>query len=264
MIPADVAAATAAAITVAMVVLWLVSVRRRDVSIVDLFWGPGFLLVGAVAWLQAPESTQRATVVLALVAAWGLRLALYLTWRNWGEPEDSRYAAMRRHHGDRFVWVSLATVFGLQGLLMWIVSLPVQAAIVAPAGAVGWLDAVAAALWCCGWLFESFGDLQLARFKADPANRGRVMDRGLWAWTRHPNYFGDFCVWWAFGAFAVAAGAWWTLVGPLVMSVLLMKVSGAALLEKGLHRSKPGYAEYVASTPAFFPRPPRARSSRTP
>ncbi len=248
---------TLIAVLAGMAGLWLVSLRTRDVSIVDIFWGLGFV---AIAWLsfgQAAGESTRATLVVGLTTLWGVRLAAYLGWRNWGQGEDCRYQAMRRHHGERFAIVSLGTVFGLQAVLMWIVSLPVQAVTVAPPAPFGVWDLLGLGLWVVGMFFESVGDLQLARFKADPANRGQVMDRGLWAWTRHPNYFGDFCVWWGLGSFAVAVGAWWSLLGPVVMSVLLMRVSGAALLERGLKKSKPGYAEYIARTPAFFPRPPR-------
>lgn len=252
-------ATTLAAVLGGMFLLWLVSLRTRDVSIVDIFWGLGFVGIAAVALGATAAPGPRALLTFVLVAVWGVRLAAYLAWRNHGQGEDYRYAAMRRHHGERFARVSLGTVFGLQAILMWVVSLPAQAAIAAGAAPLGWLDAIAAVVWATGLFFESVGDAQLARFKADPANRGRVMDRGLWAWTRHPNYFGDFCVWWGIGLLGLAAGAWWSLVGPALMSVLLLRVSGVALLEKGLRKTRPGYAAYIAATPAFFPRPPRRR-----
>jgi steroid 5-alpha reductase family enzyme len=186
---------------------------------------------------------------------------VYLARRNLGKGEDSRYAEMRRRHGERWPLRSLVVVFWLQGALMWVVSLPVQVGMsdATPAG-LGALDWIGTALWGVGFAFESVGDLQLARFKDDPANRGRVMDRGLWRCTRHPNYLGDFCVWWGIWLVALATGsAWWTVAGPALMSVLLIRVSGAALLERSLVRRREGYADYVARTSAFFPWPPRRR-----
>jgi steroid 5-alpha reductase family enzyme len=242
----------------AMLVLWGLSLWLRDASIADPWWGPGFVLIGAVVWMHAPVTTPRAVLAMAMVKLWAFRLALYLLWRRRDHGEDPRYAAMRRHWGERFWLVSLGTVFVLQGVLMWIVSWPAQAAVIAPRAPLGLLDAAGALLWAVGMFFEAVGDWQLARFKADPANAGRVMDRGLWRLTRHPNYFGDFCVWWGIYLVACAAGGWWTLPGPIVMSVLLMRVSGVPLLERSLRRTRPGYAEYVARTSAFFPRPPRA------
>jgi steroid 5-alpha reductase family enzyme len=238
--------------------LWAVSVAVRDSSIVDVFWGSGFVVV-AWAGFALGEGDGRRLLLALLVTVWGLRLTLHLARRNLGKGEDYRYAEMRRRHGESWPLRSLAVVFWLQGALMWIVSLPVQAAMADSADArLGALVGIGAALWVVGFAFESVGDLQLARFKADPANRGRVMDRGLWRYTRHPNYFGDFCVWWAVWLVALAAGApWWTAVGPALMSVLLIRVSGVALLERSLVKRREGYADYVARTSAFFPRPPR-------
>jgi steroid 5-alpha reductase family enzyme len=247
------------AITLAiMCSLWLASLKLRDVSIVDLNWGPGFAVIAWVAWYLG-EGGVRATLVVALATLWGTRLGAYLFIRNRGKPEDYRYAAMRRRHGDRFATQSLFTVFLLQGVLMWIVSLPLQAIQVSGGTDLNALDFLGVALFALGFVFESVGDYQLAKFKAVPGNTGKVMDRGLWGWTRHPNYFGDFTLWWGFGALALAVGSYWTLVGPLVMSIFLMRISGAALLEKGLRKSKPKYAEYEASTSAFFPFPPRKK-----
>jgi len=258
--------ASAAAIAALMLATWLVSLVLRDASIVDIVWGLGFVLVAWVSFAVADGSGARRALVVTLTTLWGLRLAAYLAWRNIGNPEDYRYRAMRRRYGARFPVVSLFLVFGLQGILMWTVSLPVQAAQVPedPSGLVA-LDLVGIALWCTGMFFETVGDVQLARFKSDPANEGSVMDRGLWRYTRHPNYFGDFCVWWGLYAIALATGdAWWAVVGPLVMSVLLMRVSGVALLERHMTRSRPGYEEYARRTSAFFPRPRRSdpRSAR--
>jgi len=260
----DLLAINTAAIAVSMLLLWLLSVALRDASIVDIFWGAGFALVAAIGLAYGEGAQPRRALIAGMTLLWGLRLAAYLFWRNAGHGEDVRYQAMRRHHGERFWLKSLGTVFGLQGLLVLIVSLPVQMTQSASGPAeLGLLDGLGVVLFAAGLFFESVGDAQLARFKADPENAGQVMNRGLWAWTRHPNYFGDFLVWW--GIFAVSVSTFSThpvaalgIVGPLVMSFLLMRVSGVPLLERRLVKTRPGYAEYAARTPAFFPRPPRA------
>jgi steroid 5-alpha reductase family enzyme len=246
-------------ILVAMFALWLVSIVRRDASIVDMFWGAGFVLIAWVAWRLNSPAGSRVLLLVILTTVWGLRLSLFLLWRNWGHGEDRRYAAMRaQHHGSRFWWVSLFTVFLLQGAILWFVSLPIQvAAAKNVASPLGWLDAAGIMLWSVGLFFETIGDWQLARFKADPNNAGQVMDRGLWRFTRHPNYFGDFCVWWGLYLIAAAGGASWTVGSPLLMSLLLMKVSGVTLLEKTITDRRPGYAAYKARTNAFFPGPPK-------
>ncbi|MCA9514247.1 MAG: DUF1295 domain-containing protein [Myxococcales bacterium] len=245
----------------AMTLLWLVSLARRDASVVDPFWGAAFALVAwGVAALAGTPISGRPLLLLALVSAWAARLTAYLLWRSRGKGEDYRYRAMRERWGDRFPLVSLGTVFLLQGALVAIVSLPVQHGLTAGAvGPLGLVDVVGAAIVAIGLFFEAVGDAQLAAFKADPDNRGQVMDRGLWRYTRHPNYFGDFCVWW--GLFLVSQGgafAWWTLVGPVVMSTLLLRVSGVALLESTITERRPAYAAYIRRTSTFFPWPPRA------
>lgn len=251
---------TAALIALAMLALWTLSLVLHDVSIVDVFWGLGFVMIAHCARTVTTGLEPRAWLVTVLVTAWGGRLALYLLWRNWGAGEDYRYAAMRRRYGARFPVVSLAVVFALQAVLMWVVSLPVQLAIASPGPEqLGWLDAAGVLLVATGLLFETVGDLQLARFKRDPANRGRVMDRGLWRYTRHPNYFGDAVVWWGFFLFALTTPAHaWTIVGPLTMTYLLTRLSGVPLLEKKLVRTRPAYADYVARTSNFVPWPPRS------
>jgi len=251
--------ATFAVTVAAMLLLWLVSLAKRDVSIVDAYWGPGFAVIAVVACVLADGAAPRRILVTALTVAWGLRLGGYLLWRNWRRPEDFRYAAMRRSWGDRFPLVSLATVFGLQAVLMWIVSLPVQvAASSAGPARLGPLDALGVLVWGTGLAFEAIGDWQLARFKADPTSAGRVLDRGLWRYTRHPNYFGDACVWWGLFLIACATpGGAWTLPAPILMTVFLRRISGVPMLERALLKRRPGYAEYVARTSAFFPRPPR-------
>jgi steroid 5-alpha reductase family enzyme len=239
--------------------LWLASLRLRNASIVDVYWGPGFAAIAALAFVGSHAPGGRGLLLLAMTALWGLRLGAYLGWRNHGKGEDPRYTAMRRRHGERFGRVSGYTVFALQAALMWIVSLPVQVALLRPgAAALGALDALGVALWSTGLFFEAVGDWQLARFKVDPANRGRVMDRGLWRYTRHPNYFGDALAWW--GIFAVAASTPagpWTLPSPILMTFLLMRVSGVPLLERSLVRTRSGYRDYVERTSGFLPRPPK-------
>ena len=251
----------AVAVAALMVGTWVVSLVLRNASIVDITWGLGFVVVAWVSALRADAASGAASVLVAMVTVWGLRLGVYLFWRNHGNGEDYRYVAMRRRWGKRFWLISLATVFVLQGALMWIVSLPVQVAHVGDArdGALaGVALVIGLALYAIGLLFEVVGDAQLARFKADPTNEGKVMRSGLWRYTRHPNYFGDACVWWGVGIVAQAVtGTWWALLGPLVMNILLLRVSGVALLERSLRKRKPDYAEYVRTTSAFVPRPPR-------
>jgi steroid 5-alpha reductase family enzyme len=245
----------------AMLLLWLLSLRLRDASIVDVWWGPGFAAIALFTFALDPGGDpERGRLAVALAALWGLRLGGYLFWRNTGKGEDYRYQAMRRRHGERFSRVSLVSVFGLQGLLMWFVSLPLQVAQTGgETGGLGPIDTLGTLVFAAGLFFETVADFQLARFKADPANAGRVMDRGLWRYTRHPNYFGDCVVWW--GLWLVACGApggAFTVASPVLMTFLLLRVSGVALLERGLVKRKPGYADYVARTSAFFPLPPRA------
>jgi steroid 5-alpha reductase family enzyme len=191
------------------------------------------------------------------VSAWALRLAIYITWRNWGHGEDRRYQVIRARNEPNFWLKSLYLVFALQASMAWVISLPVHAAIVAD-GALGVGDAMGAALWLVGFTFEAGGDWQLASFKANPANHGKVMDRGFWRFTRHPNYFGEFCMWWGFYVIAAAVGAWWTFVGPVLMTVLLLRVSGVALLEKDIGDRRPDYAAYIRRTNAFFPGAPKS------
>jgi len=245
-----------AAIAALTFLLWLVSLPLRDASIVDIFWGLGFV---AVAWLSSTLAGfpgYRSLLVAALATIWGVRLSGYLAWRNIGHTEDRRYREMRARWGGRFPVVSLFTVFWLQALILWIVAFPLQTA-AASEISLNLIDLAGVALWLIGLIFETVGDAQLARFKADPANAGRVLQSGLWRYTRHPNYFGDFLVWWGFYLVAAAGGAWWTVFSPLLMSVLLMKVSGVALLERSIAERRPEYRDYIERTNAFFPWPPR-------
>lgn len=255
----EVMLASAAVVTAAMVALWAWSLRLRDASIVDPFWGPGFALV---AWTSVAVAgpSPRGLLLAALVTAWGLRLAIHLGLRRRGHGEDRRYAAMRAARGERFAVVSLFTVFLLQAALLWLVSLPLQAGAALGRGEpLGALEAAGAAVFAVGLVLEAVADAQLARFLRDPGSRGRVLDRGVWAWSRHPNYFGDFLVWWGLGLAALGAGAPWALAGPAAMTVLLLRVSGVRLLESTIAERRPEYAEYAARTSPFFPWPPRAR-----
>lgn len=240
---------------------WLISVRLRNVTLVDSMWSL-FFLIATVTYalhsdlLNAHPLTPRAMLVLALVTLWALRLALYLGWRNHlfsrDSHEDHRYRAIRHNNQPHFWLKSLYIVFGLQLLLAWIISLPLLGA-VNSAQPLSWLDGAGALLWLFGLAWESTGDWQLARFKAQPSNKGKVMDKGLWAYSRHPNYFGEFCLWWGYYLIALAAGAWWSVLSPVLMTLLLLKVSGVALLEKDIAERRPGYADYIKRTNAFFP-----------
>jgi steroid 5-alpha reductase family enzyme len=247
--------ASAGGLLALMVAAWLASIALRDVSIVDAVWGLGFVLVAWIAFAVGDGDAARRTLVAVLVSVWGVRLAGYIVRRKLRTPgEDARYTKWREA-SNHFVAVSLVTVFLFQGLLVWVVSLALQGNASSSDG-LGALDLAGVALWAVGLFFEAVGDAQLARFKADPRNRGTVMDRGLWRWTRHPNYFGDFCVWWGFGLIALGAGAWWGLIGPVVMTVLLTRVSGKDHLERHMS-DRPGYREYVQRTSGFVPLPPR-------
>ncbi len=243
-------------------IIWLLSLALRDVSIIDIAWGLGFIVLASIYALGLGAQTPRQLVLLIMVTAWGLRLSLYLLHRKWGTPEDHRYQAMRASHGQRFAWVSLVTVFWLQAVILWIVALPLFEVFrqPGPEHLTAPLDIAAILAFAIGLFFETVGDWQLSRFKADPANRGTILDRGLWRYTRHPNYFGDALVWWGFFLMAaVNPGSWWTIVSPILMTILLLKISGVALLEKTLTETKPGYRDYLQATSAFIPWPPRRR-----
>jgi len=245
-----------------MTTLWIVSLLLRNSSIVDIFWGAAFVLLSWVYFALTPEGfAGRKLLAAILVTIWGLRLSSYILYRNRGKPEDFRYRKWREQNGPRWWWQSFFQVFGLQGVLMWVISLPLLAVQrgAQPAGLAA-LDWIAVAVWAVGFFFEAVGDLQMARFRADPANKGQVMNRGVWRYTRHPNYFGDATQWWAYYLLAAVAGGWWTIVSPIVMTGLLLRVSGVALLERTMRDTKPGYKEYIERTSAFipwFPRKPR-------
>ena len=254
-----------AAVLVAVVlVLWAISVKIGDVSFIDSFWGAGMALMALTSWLQLEEPGAVANLLLAMTAAWGFRLGIYL-FRRWrAEGEDKRYERMLREDREkgRFAVAALTKIWLGQAFLLFLVSSPAQLGILsseapAPLAGIAWAGI---ALYLVGITFEWLGDWQLARFKADPANKGEVMDKGLWRYTRHPNYFGDACAWW--GIWLVAASvSWeiaaWTVVGPLFLTFTLVKWSGAALLEKGMKHTRPGYEDYKRRTSAFIPMPPK-------
>lgn len=241
-------------IAVALFLLWLLSLKLKDASIVDIFWGLGFAMVAVTTYLATDGFAGRKQLITALTIIWGVRLAWHIGSRNIGKGEDYRYQAMRKKLGAKFPIMSLFTVFLLQGALMWLISMPLQAAQIPaqPDRLTVW-DSAGLLVWIVGFLFEAIGDWQLRRFKSDPANKGKLMDQGLWAFTRHPNYFGDALLWWGFYLIACAAGAWWTVFSPALMTFLLLKVSGVAMLERSLTKTKPEYEAYARRTNAFLP-----------
>jgi steroid 5-alpha reductase family enzyme len=240
-----------------MTILWFTSVILKNVSIVDLFWGLGFIVTAFFYFLNTEGFYLRKLILSVLVTLWGLRLSGYLAWRNIGKGEDFRYKEFRKNYGKNYWWISFFQTFLLQGLLMWLISAPLLGAQYYNNNGIGILDLAGIFLWITGFIFETFGDLQLAKFKSKPANKGKVLDTGLWKYTRHPNYFGDSAVWWGYGFLCLAAGSYIPVAGSLLMTALIIKVSGVALLEKSLKSQKPGYAEYVRKTSAFIPWFPR-------
>jgi steroid 5-alpha reductase family enzyme len=236
-------------------VLWVVSVLIRNASIIDIVWGAGFVLL-MWTW-RILADVPASDVLTAIVTIWGIRLSIYIGWRNIGKGEDPRYVEMRQRAGHSFWWRSLYKVFWLQGTLMLIIALPLLAANERTTFETNLaLDSALLLVWLCGFAFEAGGDWQLARFKKNAANRGKVCDRGFWRYTRHPNYFGDALQWWAFGVYGAAvSGQWWVLISPVIMNFFLVHVSGAKLLEQSLAKSKPQYAEYIRITSRFVPWP---------
>jgi steroid 5-alpha reductase family enzyme len=238
-----------------MVMGWLVSLVYRNVTLVDSLWGLGFPLMAWVTFFLSDGFMGRKALIAFLVTLWGLRLAIYLSWRNWGKGEDPRYQKMRRKAGPKFRIKSFYSIFMLQAALMWVISLSLQYGLIAPEPAkfTPW-DGIGTLLWCLGFGFQALGDWQLTAFKADPANQGRVMDQGLWAYSRHPNYFGESLMWWGifFIVLAVPHGEW-TIISPLTITYLLLNVSGIPLTERVIQKSRPGYESYIRKTSAFIP-----------
>jgi len=237
-----------------MTLLWIISIKLKNVSIIDLFWGFGFIVAGAVYFVYTEGFETRKILLLTMVSIWGLRLSIYLAWRNHGKGEDFRYRKFRKDFGEhRYWWYSFFSVFLLQGVLMWLISIPLLGAQFYPDTSLGILDYIGVIFWITGIIFEAGGDLQLARFKADPANKGKVLNTGLWQYTRHPNYFGDVAVWFGYGFICLSAGSYIPVLGTVLMTALIIKVSGVALLEKTLNTTKPGYQEYIRKTSSFIP-----------
>ena len=231
---------------------WIISLLVKDVSIVDSVWPLLILLATLTYVLRSSFIGPRAWIVVALVALWGLRLSAHIAWRHFGEPEDRRYKAIRARNEPYFGLKSLVLVFGLQAVLAWVVSLSTLAAII---NLQAWhlIDTMAVAVVVAGTIYEAVADWQLARFKANAANDGQVMDRGLWRLSRHPNYFGEFCVWWGFYLLTLSTHTWWAIASPVLMSILLLKVSGVTVQEKTISERRPGYQDYVDRTNTFFP-----------
>jgi steroid 5-alpha reductase family enzyme len=254
-------AINAALVLGAVLALWLLSLPLRDASIIDMAFSGILAAVGAASFAMAAAVGPLQWLLLGMVATWALRMSGHLVARNWGHGEDPRYTRLRQWvDSDRaFAWLSLRQVFLLQGAVIYLVALPLQVGMLAPADhAPGWLAAAGAALWGLGLLFETVADWQLMRFRADPERRGTVLDTGLWRYSRHPNYFGELCVWW--GIFLVACEAPWgplTVVGPLAYSYLVVNVTGQRTLDKKLAREKPAYRSYMERTSGLIPLPPR-------
>jgi steroid 5-alpha reductase family enzyme len=254
-------AVTAAALLVLQGLTFAVALKIKKNSVVDTAWGIGIALAALTAFLTSIGHGQAERRYLLLVASvlWGLRLAAYVGWRNHGKPEDPRYQDMLdKATGSKNLY-ALRKIYLLQAAILWLATVPVQAGLGerAPAGPLAIAGAV---LFAVGFFFESVGDWQLYRFKADPAHKGQVMDRGLWHYTRHPNYFGDFCMWW--GLFAISYGSWQelpALVAPLLMTFILTRGTGASMTDRRMKASRPGYADYVERTSGFIPLPPKRR-----
>jgi steroid 5-alpha reductase family enzyme len=234
--------------------LWLVSLRLRDASIAAILWGPGIAGVVDIVAFMVPASGPRASTALFLVNIWAIRLAAHLYARHQGE--DRRYAAMRRQFGARWWWWSLVQVFLLQAILIWFIPAPLVAAMMSGLPVLGWTDYAGIALAVAGLLLEAVADFQLARFRANPANRDKVLNRGLWAWSRHPNYFGEALMWWGFFLIGFAAAhAWWLILSPILVTFLLLQVSGIALMEDRIEERRPAYADYKRRVSPFIPLP---------
>ncbi|MDH5698754.1 MAG: DUF1295 domain-containing protein [Nitrospirota bacterium] len=244
------------AILVLAALTWLISVIKRDVSIVDSMWSVMIFASAFVYSSSVEPYWNRSSLVLTLVLLWALRLTLYITWRNWGEPEDSRYQAIRRKYEPHFALKSLGIIFVFQAFLAWIISMPLWVALTVPFEYTVF-DILGVTLWMIGMIFESVGDWQLARFKTNPDNRGRVMNSGLWRYTRHPNYFGECLIWWGLFLFVIPTGAWWSVISPVLLTFLLLKFSGVTMLEETIVDRRPAYREYIATTNAFIPGPPK-------
>jgi len=243
------------------VLTWLASLHKRDVSIVDSVWALFFLAALLTWWNLEPHNGPRGLSALSLVGLWAIRLCGYLTWRNWGHPEDRRYQAIRARNQPNYELKSLVIVFALQAGLAWLIALPILPVLKSPA-AWSWLDCLGATVFLLGLAVETLADWQLARFKARSQGGEAVLNSGVWRYSRHPNYFGEAVVWWGFYLLAVSAGApVWMILSPALITFLLLKVSGVPLLEQDLAERRPAYRDYVRNTSAFIPWPPRRSQS---
>jgi len=246
-----------------MTALWLVSLKVRDVSFIDGVWPLAMLFLALVTWPRVDGDPARKALLLGIVTLWAVRLAWHLLRRWRANGADARYVAIlkdRREKGWGFGKTALLMVFLPQAVLAWLTSLPVQLGQVSATPPLGLIAAAGIVLAIVGLIFETVGDAQLSAFKTDPANKGKVLDTGLWRYTRHPNYFGDACVWWGLWLIAAESGAigLWSIIGPIFLTFTLTRWSGIGITEKATHRSRPGYADYVARTSAFIPWPPKA------
>lgn len=235
--------------------IWILSVLLKNASIVDIFWGLGFVLVNGFYFFTTPGFSILKIITVVLVTLWGLRLSVHIFLRNLGKPEDYRYQEFRRNYGEkRYWWFSFFQVFLLQGTLVWLISAPLLAINYYSAENTNIVIAVLGILvWLIGFTFETGGDWQLARFKANPANKGKLLTTGFWKYTRHPNYFGDAAVWWGFAVLSIAVGCWLPVLSSVLMTWLIVKVSGVAMLERTMKNTKPGFENYVKRTNAFLP-----------
>ena len=237
-----------------MTVAWLISITLTNASIVDSFWGLGFVVVSFFYFFETNQSSLINKIFITLVSIWGLRLSMYIAIRNWGKGEDYRYQNFRQKYGPkRYWWVSFFQVFLLQGILLWLISAPLLGTFYAGKEIFNFIHYLALTLWIIGFTFEAGGDLQLMLFKSKPENKGKLLTKGFWKYTRHPNYFGDPTVWWSYGLFSIASGYYIPVLGSVLMTFLIIKISGVALLEKDLVNKKPDYKEYIQSTSAFIP-----------
>lgn len=235
---------------------WFISLYRNNVTHVDSMWSLFFVIAALIYLGQSDVASLRSVILITLLGLWALRLFAYLTWRNWGPHEDHRYAEIRANNSPHFAFKSLYIVFGLQALLAWVISFPIYGAIVSDTP-VNSVDFIGVGLICFGLAWETVADWQLSVFKGNGANKNKVLNSGLWRYSRHPNYFGECMVWWGIYAIALAAGAWWTIFSPILMTLLLLKVSGVKLLEKNIAERRPEYDNYIRTTSAFIPRRPR-------
>ena len=253
-----------AAVILMMFIGWLLSLVLKNVTVVDSLWGLGFVMIAWATFFLTEGFFVRKLLIAFPVTFWGVRLSIYLTWRNWGKGEDPRYGLWREKSGRHFWVVSLFKVFLLQALFLWAISISTQYGMASKTPEmITWLDWCGLILWGVGFMFESLGDWQLAAFKSDPANKGKVMDQGLWAYTRHPNYFGECLVWWGIFLMAFSTpNSWWTVLSPLIITSVLLKMTGIPLTEKTIVTHRPGYKEYIQRTNAFIPWFPKAKKKQ--